>query len=449
MATLKLTDKAVLAAKAPSGERLELWDEQTPGLCLRVSDKGKKVWVYRYRTPDGRQPRLTLGDYSGAHGVRWARDEVESLRVDIRKGADPAAERKKARLAAKSQAIKTFDDLADAYLLAMERGEWMPRNKRQRARTIEDERGILRRHVRPALGKLRLEDIDRPTVRRLLRAMAQRGIGAQTNRTHAVIRQAFSYAMGEERVTFNPAVGFLAVVQQKPRTRTLTDEELRALWNTLEGWPNNLRKPAKEDGAEGELVTVSRPMRIVLLLCTLVLQRRGEVAGMAKAELNLEQRLWLIPGDRMKGGLPHLVPLPDRAVKLIEEALKLAPADSPFVFPSPRDPAKPILANSVTHAMKDVTCALGIEGVSPHDLRRTGSTALTSERLGIAPFIRSKVLSHRSDTGGGAAVSAIHYDANSYIADKRRALEAWESLLLTIVGERHPGENVRKLAAVQ
>ncbi|MDX9999441.1 MAG: integrase arm-type DNA-binding domain-containing protein, partial [Phenylobacterium sp.] len=329
MATTKLTDKAVLAAKAPSGKRVELWDEQTPGLCLRVSDKGKKVWVYRYRTADGRQPRLTLGDYSGAHGVRWARDEVETLRVEIRKGSDPAADRKKARVAAKSQAIKTFDDLADAYLLAMERGEWMPRNKRQRTRTIEDERGILRRHARPVIGKLRLEEIDRPTVRQLLRNMAARGIGTQTNRTHAVIRQAFSYAMSEERVAFNPAVGFLAVVQQKPRTRTLTDEELTAFWNTLERWPNNLRKPAKKGQEQGELVTVSRPMRIILQLCTLLLQRRGEIAGMTKAELNLDQRLWLIPGERMKGGLPHLVPLPDRAVKLIKEALKLAPEGSP------------------------------------------------------------------------------------------------------------------------
>ncbi|MDB5463005.1 MAG: hypothetical protein JWP23_1394, partial [Phenylobacterium sp.] len=60
MTTLRLTDKTITAARAKKGERLELWDVQTPGLCLRVSDSGKRVWIYRYRTLDGRQPRLSL-----------------------------------------------------------------------------------------------------------------------------------------------------------------------------------------------------------------------------------------------------------------------------------------------------------------------------------------------------------------------------------------------------
>ncbi len=50
----------------------------------------------------------------------------------------------------------------------------------------------------------------------------------------------------------------------------------------------------------------------------------------------------------------------------------------------------------------------------------------------MSPFIRSKVLGHRSDTGGGAAVSMMHYDTNEYLAEKRRALEGWEALVLNI-----------------
>ena len=86
------------------------------------------------------------------------------------------------------------------------------------------------------------------------------------------------------------------------------------------------------------------------------------------------------------------------------------------------------------HAMKRVIEALEIATASPHDLRRTGSTMMTSERLRVLPFIRSKVLSHRTDAGGGAAVSMLHYDMNEYVADKRQALSAWAELLLEIVG---------------
>ena len=55
------------------------------------------------------------------------------------------------------------------------------------------------------------------------------------------------------------------------------------------------------------------------------------------------------------------------------------------------------------------------------------------------------MISHTSDSGGGAAVSSKHYDVNTYAAEKRRALEAWEGLLLEIVGERTAASNVTAL----
>ena len=435
MARQKLTDKAVAAAHVRQGQRLELWDETTPGLCLRVSDSGKKVWVWRYRTLDGRQPRLTLGDYSTKHGLKWAREQVEELRVHVRRGADPAAERRQAREKAKGEPIRTFDDLADAYLSACKSGEWKPKNKQKRERTIADEKGILKRHIRPALGKERVEDVTRPMVRRLLRAMVARKIGAQTNRTQAVIRQCFAYAISEERVALNPATGFAPLASETPRVRVLSDAELKTLWEGLLD-PSGLRQPS--DVGEGVKVTVGRPMRIALQLTLLLLQRRAEIMGMAVSELYLDQGVWLIPAERMKNGYPHLVPLPPEAVKLIIEAIALAKSANDdkvpaFVFPSPRDHERPIRPDSMTHAMRALCGALGIADASPHDLRRTGATAMTSERLGVAPFIRSKVLAHRGDTGGGAAVSMIHYDANQYVSEKRRALEGWCDLLLNIV----------------
>ncbi len=444
MATIKLTDKAVAAAKAPPGKRLELWDEQTPGLCLRVSDSGKKVWVWRYRTLDGRQPRLTLGDYSAKHGLRWARDEIEDLRVVVRRGADPAADRKKAKASARSEKIRTFDDLADAYLAACKSGEWKPKNKKKRDSTLKDETGILKRHIRPALGALRLEDVTRPTIRKLLRSMLERGINAQTNKVHAIIRQCFAYAMSEERVASNPALGISAPAEQKARVRVLSDAELKTLWAALIDTAG-LLQPAK-DGEKPAPVGVTRPVRIALQLATLLLVRRGEVAGMRVDELDLPQATWLIPGERMKGGLPHLVPLPPQAITLINEALSLrTDKKGPCVFPSPRSVEKSVLGNSVTHAMKEITTALDIEGVAPHDLRRTASTLMTSERLRITPFIRSKVLAHRGDTGGGAAVSMLHYDANDYATEKRRALEAWEALLMEIVTGKPRASNIQSL----
>lgn len=76
--------------------------------------------------------------------------------------------------------------------------------------------------------------------------------------------------------------------------------------------------------------------------------------------------------------------------------------------------------------------ALKLPSATPHDLRRTGATNLTSERLGIPRFIVSQVLAHAGDTGGAAAVTGLHYDRNDYLAEKRKALLAWARLLQAI-----------------
>ncbi len=447
MASVRLTSKFVESVKPTPKKQVAYPDAQIPGLELRVTPQGRKVWSLRYRTKESVQRRMTLGVFP-AVDLGDARDAALAVLGSASGGQDPAATARRAKAEAKARPIKTFDDLADAYLKACEAGEWKPKGKRQRERTISGHRAQLRLHIRPVLGKERVEAITKTQVRNLLRKMVDAGIGAQTNRIQAVIRQCFAFAISEDRVAINPATGFAKFATETPRVRVLSDAELKTLWAALID-PTGLRLPAKEGDEEGAPVYVGRAMRIAVQLSVLLLQRRGEVAGMRLSELDLDQGTWLIPAERMKNGFPHMVPLPPRAVVLIGEALDLglagmtdeereeAPNDRP-VFPSPRSAAKSVKPDSLTHAMVNIAAALGITDATPHDLRRTGSTAMTSERLGVTPFIRSKVLGHRGDTGGGSAVSVAHYDANTYAPDKRRALAAWEGLLLEIVGEKQP-----------
>ena len=99
--------------------------------------------------------------------------------------------------------------------------------------------------------------------------------------------------------------------------------------------------------------------------------------------------------------------------------------------------------------MNRIVAALKMEGATPHDLRRTGATSLTGERIGIPRFIVSQVLAHAGDTGGAAAVTGVHYDLNDYLPEKRRALDAWASLLEQIVGDKQRPDNVIDMAAAQ
>lgn len=427
MPRLILTDKAVNSARAEVGQRLELWDLRTPGLCLRISGQGARTWIFRYRTPDGRQPRYTIGKMPGV-SLKDARDRATVLDRDVALGGDPATVRRAARVEV-HDAIRTFDDLAEAYFVACASGEWKPKGKRKKAHVIEGEKDRLRLHVQPVLGKLPYGSVTRPDVKALLRGMIAKGIGVQTNLTQAIIRQIYNFAISDDLVLVNPATGFAPFADSVPRSRIWSDGELVALWRAL-------NDPTGLVNEEGKPIHVSEAMRIAIKLLAMLGQRRVEVVGMERRELDFAAKTWLIDAKRMKGSKSHMVPLPEAAIPLIRRAIELADVDreeaSPYVFPTDRKTNRAVHPESVTHALTRLKVGLGIHGPTVHDLRRTMSTNMTSERCGVTPFIRSKVLGHL-DAGGGAVVSSIHYDFNTYIVEKRRALRAWSTLLAKIV----------------
>src|SRR4051812_8177846 len=98
----------------PASGRIEVWDEKTPGLLLRVSSTGAGSWCFRYRPrAGGGFQRVTLGTLADLT-LAGARERAARHRVDIRAGADPQADLK-AKKAAAANAV-TFDKLAQRYL---------------------------------------------------------------------------------------------------------------------------------------------------------------------------------------------------------------------------------------------------------------------------------------------------------------------------------------------
>ena len=147
MTTQRFTDKAILAIKPDEGRRIDVIDPTVAGLTLRVSDQGHRTWYFRYRLPDGRQPRLKLGTYPSTD-IRCARDRAQEARRIVEGGHDPAEIARKAAAEARSAKIRTFDDLTQAYFRACEDGTWIPKGKRKKDKTIASERALYSRHIR-------------------------------------------------------------------------------------------------------------------------------------------------------------------------------------------------------------------------------------------------------------------------------------------------------------
>jgi integrase len=90
--------------------------------------------------------------------------------------------------------------------------------------------------------------------------------------------------------------------------------------------------------------------------------RTGEVRGATWSEFDLAEKLWTVPGERMKAGRVHRVPLSRRAVAILREMEKLRV--SQFVFPGFRD-GRPLSEATLTAVLR----RLEVEDVTVHGFR--------------------------------------------------------------------------------
>jgi integrase len=138
-------------------------------------------------------------------------------------------------------------------------------------------------HIIPKLGNKPAGEVTRADVVEFLdRLERSEGFRHQVNRCRETLRAIFAYAIERELVTVNPIVGVSKRKVETPRDRTLTADELTALWMAIEKLP--------------ELP------RAYFRVASLTGARRNEVRGMAWSELDLDAGLWRLPPERNKSG---------------------------------------------------------------------------------------------------------------------------------------------------
>jgi integrase len=156
------------------------------------------------------------------------------------------------------------------------------------------------------------------------------------------------------------------------------------------------------------------------------------------SEVDLEARLWTLPGDRAKNHRTHVVPLAEPVHAIVAAQARRAGADGKLrdlIFGSGEGPfsgwsnCKEILDRRIAE--------MAGQPLTPwvvHDLRRTFSTCLHDD-LGIAPHIVEACLNHISGHRGGVAG---RYNKAEYLNEKRQALAMWAETLLALAEGREP-----------
>ncbi len=291
------------------------------GLSLLVTKTGGRCWIQRL-TIAGRVRELGLGGYPLTSLAQAREKALENKRL-IREGGDPLAEKHKAP-------IPTFAEAAAA-VIDLHRPGW--RNAKHAAQW----EATLSQYVFPRLGAQGVHTITTADILAVL-APIWHEKAETARRVRQRIGAVMKWAVAHGFRTDNPAGDMLS--QALGRQADVT-QHMRAL-------------PHREVATAIHTVQDSQAGMSTKLACEFLIltaARSGEVRLATWEEMNLEDKVWTVPAERMKAKRAHRVPLSERAAAILREAQVLAD-ESGLVFPSTT--GKPLSNMTLSKLLKDL-----------------------------------------------------------------------------------------------
>ncbi len=387
MPRLKLTKSSIDVLPTPSSDVI-YWDAAFPGFGLKVTPKGRKVFVVLYRTggAGSKLRKYTIGPYGRVtlHQARVAAQKVFAAKLE---GRDLAAEKREARRRVVADRV---EDLLETFIL---------QHVSQNRSAYEISRLLRREMGKPWSGRS-IHEITKRDVVDVISAIEQRGAPGTANKTLKVIKTFLRWCVGRAVLDRSPAEGVPMPAKVVTRDRVLTDGELAQV----------ILAARQMSGPYGGIVE----------LLALTGQRREEVAAMTWGELDLHRRVWTLPKSRTKNAKEHAVHLSEQSMAVLLRTT----VRGPFVFTVLG--SKPFREFSRTKRQIDELS--GVTGWRLHDLRRTCVSGMA--RLGIPPHVADKILNHQSGTISG--VAAV-YQRHDFLDERNDALERWGAHVAKIV----------------
>jgi integrase len=323
----KLTQLQITRLKAPGlyGDGAGLW--------LNVTEGGSKSWVLRY-TQGGKERRAGLGPFPEVT-LAEARESAVNFRRQLRNGQDPVQEKRQAKAAAQAEQAKsvTFDWCAEKYIAAHKPSWKNPKHGDQWTNTIAT-------YVSPIMGSTAVDRIETTHIMRVLEPIWT--TKAETaSRVRGRIESILSWAAVRKfRSGENPArwKGHLDSLLPARKKIARVQHHPALPWQDMSAFMAEL----KQQAGVGALA---------LQFSILTAARSGEVRGMTWDEVNLDDAVWIIPGERMKAGRDHRVPLSTHAKAILTSMEELKLGDTNVVFPGVRD-RKPLSDMTLTAVLK-------------------------------------------------------------------------------------------------
>ena len=410
--------KTVVDNARPGLKDYFIWDERLSGFGLKVTPSGGKIYVLQYRIARAgfasatAPKRYTIGKH-GKVTPDQARARAKILAAMVTAGTDPkkaeaelisVADADKAARATKAKLENelAFSRLADAWL------DHYENEKRRRASSVSQAKLVVRNHLKPVLGSTPVPHITRADMQLIIDAIPSHQRAMRRN-VFAYSSVLFGWMRRRGYIERNPIEYIDKPEAPASRDRVLNETELLAVWKAT--------------------YALAHPFGPFVRLLILTIQRRGEVAAMNWLELDRKAATWVIPADRAKNGIAHIVPL-SKAV--IAELDALA---GDFTWPKAgyvltTTGRSPISGISKAKRALDLSVAkeMDLPAWRLHDLRRTGATRL--QQQGVRFEVTEAVLNHVS--GAKSGVAGV-YQRHDWKEEKQAALDAYADGITKLV----------------
>jgi len=400
MPRVKLTKNAIDSLPISATDTI-YWDAACPGFGVKVTPKGRKVFVVLYRTGGAGSSlrKYTIGVFGRVtlHQARVAAQRVFAAKLE---GRDPAAEKRTAKRRVMADRV---DELLEAFI-----AQHVSQN-----RSAAEISRLLRREVGKVWGHKSIHEISKRDVVELISAIEQRGTPVAANKTLKTVKTFLRWCVGRAVVDQSAADGVPLPAKEVARDRVLTDPELTQIILAAR--------------------TMGGPYGAIVELLTLTGQRREEAARSTWDEFDLGQRIWTLPKARTKNAKQHTVHLSAQAIAVLMRMKKQGPyaftvhGTAPF--------------QDFSHAKRELDDMSGVKNWRLHDLRRTCVSGMA--RLGVAPHVADKILNHQAGTISG--VAAV-YQRHEFLTEREKALDIWGAHLGELLKYANARKELRRVA---
>ena len=367
-------------------------------MYLLVQPNGAKYWRMDYRLA-GKRKTLAIGVYPDM-SLAEARDRSEQARKLIANGVDPVAVKQAQKVASVALSENSFEIIAREWF-AKHSPNWKENHSSKILARLEND-------LFPWIGARPIGDINAPALLAAIRRIEARGALETAHRVLAICGQVFRYAVATGRAERDPTGdlrGALPPVKRGNHFAAITE-------------PKKVGELLRDiDGYHGSFV-----VQCAFKLSPILFVRPGELRKMEWAELDLDKAEWIIPPEKMKIGVTHIVPLPTQAVAILREIQPLT-GHGKYVFQGERDHDRPMSDNAIRSALRRMGWAN--DEMTPHGFRAMASTIL--DNMGYKQEWLERQLAHEEPNKIKAAYKREAW--RMYLPERTAMMQAWADYL--------------------